>query len=348
MASITTFFGAQGGGGSVSGAPGQVCFFDSNSSAVGSDLLYWDAFSDRLSVGDPTTVPSTVTIAGAGASDATSALEVRTDGSYGDLLLFRVYNNGRIDSRMLSSTEALTDNLAIGVDAGSAMTTGSNNSLYGKSAGAAITQGFNNTAAGSNSSSQLTNAGNNSSFGAYSLYQLVNGNQNSAFGSNSFFYLQADSSRNTAVGCSAGAFRGGGGSTLDTASNSIYIGDTSRASGNGVVNEIVIGCDAIGGGSNTVTLGNTSTANTFIGGNLRLADAASIVIGTTTGTKIGTAASQKLSLWGKTPIVQPATGGSSATVASPGAGSVIKTDDTFDGYTLAQVVKALRNIGVLA
>jgi hypothetical protein len=249
---------------------------------------------------------------------------------------------------MLSSSEALTNNIAIGVNAGSAMTTGSRNSLYGDSAGAAITEGSNNTAAGTNSSSQLTNAGNNSSFGAYSLYQLVNGSQNSAFGSNSFFYLQAGSSRNTAVGAAAGAFRGNGGTTLDTASNSIYIGDTSKASDNGVVNEIVIGCDAIGNGSNTVTLGSTSTANTFIGGNLRLADPASIVLGTTTGTKIGTAASQKLSLWGKTPIAQPATGGSSATVLSPGGGSVIKTDDTFDGYTLAQVVKALRDIGVLA
>lgn len=38
----------------------------------------------------------------------------------------------------------------------------------------------------------------------------------------------------------------------------------------------------------------------------------------------------------------------SATVASAGAGSVIKTDDTFDGYTIAQIAKALRNLGILA
>lgn len=70
--------------------------------------------------------------------------------------------------------------------------------------------------------------------------------------------------------------------------------------------------------------------------------------GTAYGTKIGSAANQKLALWGATPIVQPTTGGASATVASPGAGNTVKTDDTFDGYTLAQVVKALRNAGVLA
>jgi ethanolamine utilization microcompartment shell protein EutS len=47
-------------------------------------------------------------------------------------------------------------------------------------------------------------------------------------------------------------------------------------------------------------------------------------------------------------IYQETTGVGSATFASPGAGSTVKTDDTFDGYTLQQVVKALRNLGILA
>lgn len=38
----------------------------------------------------------------------------------------------------------------------------------------------------------------------------------------------------------------------------------------------------------------------------------------------------------------------SASISSPGGGTNVKTDDTFDGYTLAQVVKALRNLGILA
>lgn len=38
----------------------------------------------------------------------------------------------------------------------------------------------------------------------------------------------------------------------------------------------------------------------------------------------------------------------SSTLASPGGGTNIKTDDTFDGYTLAQIAKALRNLGILA
>lgn len=47
-------------------------------------------------------------------------------------------------------------------------------------------------------------------------------------------------------------------------------------------------------------------------------------------------------------IYQETTGVGSATLASAGAGNTIKTDDTFDGYTIQQVVKALRNLGILA
>jgi hypothetical protein len=47
-------------------------------------------------------------------------------------------------------------------------------------------------------------------------------------------------------------------------------------------------------------------------------------------------------------LYQETTAVGSATVVSPGGGNTIKTDDTFDGYTLQQVVKALRNQGILA
>jgi hypothetical protein len=76
--------------------------------------------------------------------------------------------------------------------------------------------------------------------------------------------------------------------------------------------------------------------------------AVNIVTDTTTGTKIGTATTQKLGFWNATPVVQPTTAVGSATVNSPGGGNTIKTDDTFDGYTVAQIVKALRDTGILA
>ena len=55
----------------------------------------------------------------------------------------------------------------------------------------------------------------------------------------------------------------------------------------------------------------------------------------------------KIGLFAVTPIVRPTTSIGSATIVSPGGGSNIKTDDTFDGYTLAKVVKALRDLGIL-
>jgi hypothetical protein len=66
-----------------------------------------------------------------------------------------------------------------------------------------------------------------------------------------------------------------------------------------------------------------------------------------TGTKLGTATTQKIGFWNATPIVQPSTSVGSAVVVS-GNGGTVKHDDTFDGWTLQKVVKALRNIGLLA
>ena len=101
-------------------------------------------------------------------------------------------------------------------------------------------------------------------------------------------------------------------------------------------------------GTLAVTGASTLTGLLTANGGITLGDAQNIAFNATTGTKIGAATTQKLSFWNATPIVQPTTAVASATVASPGGGSVIKTDDTFDGYTIAQVVKALRNAGLLA
>lgn len=80
---------------------------------------------------------------------------------------------------------------------------------------------------------------------------------------------------------------------------------------------------------------------------LTFADTVNMVFNTTTGSKIGTATTQKLSFWNATPIVQPTTAVAAATVVS-GTGGNVKHDDTFDGYTVEKVVRALRNIGLLA
>lgn len=69
--------------------------------------------------------------------------------------------------------------------------------------------------------------------------------------------------------------------------------------------------------------------------------------GTGTGTKIATATTEKIGFWNATPIVQPTTAVAAATFVANT--SLIANDTaTFDGYTIGQVVKALRNAGLLA
>jgi hypothetical protein len=76
-------------------------------------------------------------------------------------------------------------------------------------------------------------------------------------------------------------------------------------------------------------------------------DGLNIAFGSSTGTKIGTSTSQKIGFWNATPIVQPTTAVAAATLTG-GGGTTLTDTDTFDGYTLKQVVKALRNTGILA
>lgn len=58
-------------------------------------------------------------------------------------------------------------------------------------------------------------------------------------------------------------------------------------------------------------------------------------------------AATQISFYGATAIVQPTTAGAAATFVV-GAGTAVNDASTFDGYTLKQVVKALRTIGLLA
>ena len=94
------------------------------------------------------------------------------------------------------------------------------------------------------------------------------------------------------------------------------------------------------GGAGITLNGIYSSAITF-------GDSKNIAFNTTTGTRIGEATNQKMGFWNATPIVQPTTAVAAATLVG-GGGTTITATDTFDGYTLQQIVKALRNTGLLA
>jgi len=96
---------------------------------------------------------------------------------------------------------------------------------------------------------------------------------------------------------------------------------------------------------------NVSITNSYAlkieSGNICFFNGVNIVTDITVGTKIGTSSTQKLGFWNATPVTQPTTSVAAATRVG-NAGTTITTADTFDGYTIAQVIKALRSVGVLA
>ena len=64
--------------------------------------------------------------------------------------------------------------------------------------------------------------------------------------------------------------------------------------------------------------GASFTDNLTLSGGLTFADSQNVVLNTSTGTKIGTATSQKLALWNATPVVQPSAIANISTSASSG------------------------------
>lgn len=205
---------------------------------------------------------------------------------------------------------------------------GSRNVALGREVMLSITQGYRNVGVGDVTMRSITTGAQNVAIGNEALYSITTSNNNVAIGNMAGRYLADGSTANTDSG------------------TSIYIGASTKANAATMANEIVIGYNAIGNGSNTSTLGNTSTTNNYIYGNFNIIDK-NIILGTTTGTKIGTGTTQKISFWNKTPIVQPTTSYAAASFVA-GAGTAVNDASTFDGYTLKQVVAALRGIGLLA
>ena len=148
-------------------------------------------------------------------------------------------------------------------------------------------------------------------------------------------------SHNQSIGQSAGA-------GMTTGSMNIHIGYRSVASGvtTGNYNTLIGGDSVIGNVSNNVVLSD-GQGNKVIWFNSSNALVSDLKIDTTTGIKLGTATNQKISFWNATPIVQPTTAVTAATFVA-NTSAIANDTATFDGYTIGQVVKALRNMGILA
>lgn len=116
------------------------------------------------------------------------------------------------------------------------------------------------------------------------------------------------------------------GGAFDASANLIYTVGSNTISFGGILGNAAIL-------SIQPKVAGTTALKTSLGAN------AIVIADNTTNTQIG--------LFNTTPTLQPTTAGGAATFVV-GAGTAVNDASTFDGYTLKQVVKALRNLGALA
>lgn len=156
------------------------------------------------------------------------------------------------------------------------VTTNGRNLFLGRGAGnltmgATATQSYqasNNVGIGQEVLQANGNGHSNTAIGSSAMYVNISGTRNAAMGWGALFSNSSGSS-NVAIGYAAGRYLADGTTPLSSCNMSIYIGDSARALANAASNEMVLGHDAVGAGSNSVTLGNASVTVTVLRGDAR-------------------------------------------------------------------------------
>lgn len=90
---------------------------------------------------------------------------------------------------------------------------------------------------------------------------------------------------NTSVGFNSARYITGSSASLTNFSEGVFIGSATKAKEDNSTNEIVIGYNTTGNGSNTVTIGNTSITDNYLTGNLQIGNKFKILEGGATPTK---------------------------------------------------------------
>ena len=133
-------------------------------------------------------------------------------------------------------------------------------------------------------------------------------------------------------------FRSRAGTDSNTAGTSITIA-AGAGTGNAAVTGAVINLQvpvAVASGTGQQTL---TTQLAIASGTLTVTEATNYVYGTSTGTKHGTATSQKQSWWNATPVIQP------SAISDASSGAVI---DTQARTAINSLLAAVRTIGIIA
>jgi len=178
-------------------------------------------------------------------------------------------NNTGIGYQALFNTTTGIRNTAIGLSTLQANTTANDNTAIGSSALIVNTTGGANTAIGVNALTANTTGGSNVAVGTSALQAHTTSFSNTAIGQNALYAITGGSaSNNTGIGYQAGRYIADGSTALVAANNCTYIGYNTKANAANPTNETVIGYNAIGSGSNTTTIGSSTTTATKIFGSV--------------------------------------------------------------------------------
>jgi hypothetical protein len=175
------------------------------------------------------------------------------------------FQNIAIGNDALFNNTSGNNNVAFGFESLLQNTTANGNSAFGYRALRNNTTGTNNVGIGLESMMSNTTASNGVALGYRSLFTNTTGARNTAIGHGALENA-GTGSNNVGLGYFAGKFIADGSTANSTTNNSVFLGYDARSSADGRTNQIVIGYQAIGNGSNTVSIGNTGiTANYFNG-----------------------------------------------------------------------------------
>jgi hypothetical protein len=245
-------------------------------------------------------------------------------------------NTGIGHSAILLNTTG-TDNTAIGLSALSSNLTGQGNTSIGVSSSGNLLGNFNTAIGlqalrGSVSSTGSNNIGigrislftnttgeSNVAIGNISMADNNTGSENSALGGESLS-KNISGSQNVAVGRFAGNKITGGATDNSITNNSIYIGYNTKALANNQTNQIVIGHNETGLGSNTTIIGNSSTTLTALRG--------SLISG---GTSVNSSAQVQVDSTTKGFLPPRMTNAQRTAISSPAVGLIVYCTDAVEG-----------------
>ena len=176
-----------------------------------------------------------------------------------------VNGTARVSGVLTTTADAVINGANIGLGGGNV----SSNVRFGSSAGQSNTTGSANCFIGASAGQSNTTASNNLFFGSSAGALNSTGAENSFFGVASGLN-NTTGSNNLFLGRNAGRHIANGSTANSISNNSIFLGNASKANASGESNQIVIGDSAIGAGSNTATLGNTSILDTILRGRINL------------------------------------------------------------------------------